>query len=195
MIFGIDVSHWNSINDIGDRYKNSDFIIAKCTEGVSFKDPLFRTHIENALLYGNEVGFYHFARPERNRDPRREADFYLSILAKYGYIGKGIMALDWEGSSLSYPISWARKWLDYCFQQTGIRPLFYCQRSYTNRIQAIREGNYGLWIARYPKDPGKTGPEPLDGKGCAMWQYSSRPIDQDRFYGSVEQFKKYYERS
>lgn len=191
-LYGIDISHWNNVKCVGDLYRTSDFVIAKATEGISFKDPMFREHIENALLYDSEVGFYHYARPEKNKDPLKEADHFLNVLSKYGYIGKGIMALDWEGVALKMSITWARAWLDYVYQQTQIKPLFYCQRSYTDKIDLIRQGDFGLWVARYK--PGLMGPECLDGKGCAIWQYDSRNIDKDIFYGSLAQFRKYYKK-
>ena len=123
---------------------------------------------------------------------------FLTQVSSVGGIGKGILALDWEAKALNCNIKWARKWLDLVFSITGIRPLFYCQKSYTvaKNLQPIREGNYGLWIAGYYKNtglPDSRGCDPYDKRGKAMWQYTSNPIDKDIFYGSIEQFRKYYE--
>ena len=36
--------------------------------------------------------------------------------------------------------------LDYVFEKTGVRPLIYCQGSYTKNLKAVLEKNYGLEV-------------------------------------------------
>lgn len=187
MIKGIDVSHWNSIKAIGSGYQDADFVMIKASEGRTFRDPMLNVHATNALQAGAEIGFYHYARPEVNT-PEEEVNNFL-YQTQY-YRGRSVLALDWEGAALKQPIEWARKWLDLVYEKTGTRPLFYCQWSYTDKIDLIREGNYGLWLARYKNmDPKKISAK--DKGPVAMWQFTSKPLDQDYFFGSVEQFKKY----
>ena len=196
MIYGIDISHHNKPSTV--PYADSDFIIMKATEGKTFSDKKMLEHYNNAKAFGKEVGFYHYARPENNTVEDEVARF-VGTLSRDNLIGKGILALDWEDKALTQPITWARLWLDEVYALTGIRPLFYCQWSFTSskNISLIREGNYGLWVARYYKNtgmPDNRGCKPLDEKSRAMWQYTSNPIDRDIFYGSVEQFRKYYKK-
>lgn len=194
-IKGIDISHYQKPEKT--PYADYDFVIIKATEGSTYRDKVCLTHFENAKALGKEVGFYHFAHPELN-NPEVEVANFVDYVAKVGGLGKGILALDWEAKALKCDIKWARKWLDLVFSITGIRPLFYCQKSYTvaKNLQPIREGNYGLWIAGYYKNtglPDNRGCDPYDKRGKAIWQYTSNPIDKDIFYGSIEQFRKYYE--
>ena len=186
MIKGVDLSHWNSIANAGPYY-GSDFVIVKASEGKSYRDPMMKTHAQNAKNAGAEIGFYHYARPELN-SPEEEVNNFLYQVNRY--LGSCVLALDWEGEALKQPIEWARRWLDLVYEKTGIRPLFYCQYSYTDKIKTIRDGNYGLWIARYKKMKADEI-EAKDKGPIAIWQYSGTGIDKDYFYGSVEQFKKY----
>lgn len=183
MIKGCDVSHWNSIVN----YANYAFCIIKATEGVRFKDVKKDTHARNAKAFNCEIGFYHYARPELGNTPEAEAQFFLDNIKPY--IGSCVMALDWEQKALNCDITWARRWLDYVYNKTGVRPLFYCQASYTNKIQLIREGNYGLWVAQYNNKIQK--PKVKDNGPYAIWQFTSKPIDEDLFNGNIEQFKRY----
>lgn len=186
MIKGVDLSHWNSIANASPYY-GSDFVIVKASEGKSYRDPMMKTHAQNAKNAGAEIGFYHYARPELNR-PDEEVNNFIYQVNRY--LGSCVLALDWEGEALKQPIEWARKWLDLVYAKTGIRPLFYCQYSYTDKIDLIRKGNYGLWMARYKKMAVKDL-EAKDQGPIAMWQYSGSGIDKDYFFGTVEQFRKY----
>lgn len=183
MIKGCDVSHWNSIVN----YANYKFCIIKATEGINYKDVKKEGHASNAKSFGCDLGFYHYARPDKGNNPILEAEYFLQSVKKY--LGECVLALDWEQKSLNCDIHWARQWLDHIYKQTGIKPLFYCQASYTNRIDLIREGDYGLWVAQYNNKIQK--PKVKDGKGYAIWQFTSRPIDEDLFNGNIEQFRKY----
>lgn len=187
MIKGIDISHWNIPSRID--YDEPEFIIMKASEGSHYADPLMINHAGNAVKRGKAIGFYHYARPELN-NPKDEAENFLRQL--HGFIGRSILALDWEGKALTHPIEWAREWCDYITDKTGTRPLFYCQYSYTDKINLIREGNYGLWIARYNKDLTVKTMKAKDGKPWAIWQHTSVPLDRDIFNGSLKQFIKYY---
>ena len=122
MIKGCDVSHWNSIVN----YPDFKFCIIKATEGTHFVDKKKNDHTKNALSFGCEVGFYHYARPEKN-SPEAEAEFFLKNIDK-DLIGRCLLALDWENVALNYPIIWARDWLDFVYKKTGVKPLFYYER-------------------------------------------------------------------
>lgn len=188
MLNGIDISHWNTPTRV--NYDDPDFVIIKATEGCTYSDPLQIVHAGNAVRREKAIGFYHYARPELNLRPVDEAENFLKHLN--GFIGKSVLALDWEGKALAFDIGWAREWLDYVYQKTGTRPLFYCQHSYTDKIELIREGNYGLWMARYNKELNPKTVKPKDGGKWAMWQHTSVPLDRDIFNGSLKQFEKYY---
>lgn len=201
MIFGIDISHWNKLLELD----KPDFVIIKATEGVSFVDSKMLRNYKEVTEAGKIPGFYHFARPDKNSNPEREAQHFLNTIPKEA-IGNCLLALDWEANALKCNIQWARKWLDYVFSKTGVRPLFYCQGSYTNKIQTILDGNYGLWVAHYKAstqglaygEKPKKGEKPTTGayKTYAFWQFSSKNIyncDCNVFNGTLNQLKKYCE--
>ena len=182
---GIDISHWDSRR--GDALiKSADFVIMKATEGYSYVDPCFDRWRGACSQYGKTlIGFYHYARPDLGHKPEKEAEHFLNKVGSY--VGNAVFALDWEGKSWNYSNSWARKWLDFVYKETGVRPLYYTSASYLRNASIIADGNYGLWVAAYRK----TKPDCAPWDFCAIWQYSSTPYDHDIFYGNREQFKKY----
>lgn len=188
MLKGIDVSHHNNLDRILSIIDKPDFCIIKATEGKTYNDPKFKHNIQICEERNISLGFYHYARPERNQ-PIDEAKHFLDKVAPY--IGKAIFALDWEEEALKYPVLWAKKWLDYIYAQTGVKPLIYCSAWYTNELASIRAADYGLWVAHYTNMPKpNTGVYPF----WAFWQYASpehnytgKPCvcDYDYFNGSL----------
>ena len=167
MLKGIDVSHHNNLDRILSIIDKPDFCIIKTSEGKTFTDNKYKHNIQLCQKRDIPLGFYHYARPEYNL-PADEAKNFLSKVAPY--LGKSILALDWEGKALEYPIQWALDFLNYIYAQTGVRPLIYCQASATQYLKKIYEANYGLWVAHYTRLPApKTGAYPF----WAFWQYAT----------------------
>lgn len=201
MLKGIDVSHYQL--NIDDYIKDIDFVIIKASEGKSMKDSKrlehYHTAIDNKKLYG----FYHYAHPELN-SVASEVNNFLSSLPD-GVIGDCMLVLDWEQKALKENITWAYDFLNLVYKKTGVKPLLYCQASYTNKLAKIYKGGYGLWVAHY-KDSTRNLPinetpntkisKPTIGAYpfWAMWQYTSLPIDRDIFNGTKSQFKAYCRR-
>lgn len=184
MLNGIDVSnHQNAMN-----FAPNDFVIIKASEGDGFLDPKLEMHYAN--LKGKLCGFYHYARPDLGNTPEAEADWFLKCLGSK--IGKGLMALDWEGNSLAYSPDWAHRWLKRVYEKTGIRPLIYLQSSEIMKgiYESIANDNYGLWVAHW----GVNAPLFKNWKFWALWQYQGSPLDSNKFNGTAENFKKYYEK-
>lgn len=188
MLKGIDVSRYQKTLKDFSKY---DFVIIKATEGVTYTDPCLDQHYNN--LHGSTdgkpdtkklYGFYHFARPENN-DAIAEAKHFLSKVGHHA--GNALFVLDWEATALRYNISWAKKWMDYVYEQTGVRPLIYCSGSYTKNLKPLLNANYGLWVAHYNVSKPTTGVYPT----YALWQYTSKPLDMNYFNGTATQFKAY----
>ena len=89
---GIDISKWQTGIDLSKV--DCDFVIVKATEGIGYVDKSCDMLFQKALRLGKKLGFYHFARPTKNNDPVREADFFYENCK--GYFGKAIPILDWE---------------------------------------------------------------------------------------------------
>ena len=194
MLKGIDVSRYQNLKRILSIIDKPDFCIIKATEGKTWTDPKFKDHAKLCEDNDIEIGFYHYARPENNH-PLEEAKHFVEKVKPY--IGRCLLALDWEDAALKYPISWALTWLNYVYKETGVRPLFYCQASYTKNIRDLYNNNYGLWVAHWTSLPRPiTGAYPF----WAIWQYSTPTsnytggqclCDYDYFNGSIHSLLSY----
>jgi GH25 family lysozyme M1 (1,4-beta-N-acetylmuramidase) len=204
MLNGIDISHHQKGLNLSEiRY---DFAIIKATEGVNFADPCFNDFMRKADSLGKCLGFYHFARPERN-SAKAEAKFFYDKAVKW--FGKAIPVLDWESSGKAN-VAWAKEWLDTVYSMTGIKPMIYMSESVVNQYDwsRVAGADYGLWVAKYKDmqtdrnyDMSKAGNKPQVKwwKFYALWQWTSSGrldgykgnIDCDVFYGDRAAWKKY----
>ena len=200
---GIDISKWQKGIDLSKV--KCDFVIAKATEGATYQDPTFETHVQQAMKMGKCVGFYHFARPETNEAAREAMNFYKTVKS---YITRGILVLDWESSGKAN-IAWAKKWLDEVYRLTGVRPMVYMSQSVANTYDWSEIAkDHGLWVAKYrdyeidknyDMSRAGTAPSATHWKTIAMWQWTSSGrldgyngnLDLDIFYGDKEAWMKY----
>ena len=180
MLKGCDLSKWNPVTPSG-----YDFYLIKASEGNGYKDSALDTHFNAVKSAGKLYGFYHYARPDLGNTPEAEADWFLSLVGQHA--GNAIFALDYEGDSLSYGQEWALRWLQRVYEKTGVRPVFYCSSSALPMFEKIAKENFGLWVANWNVESPKIEPWSV----FAFWQYTNRPIDQDYFNGTIEQYKKY----
>lgn len=201
---GIDVSNYQRGLDLSKV--DIDFVIIKATEGTSLVMDTCDGFYQQAKQLGIHRGIYHFARPEYN-SAEAEAAYFLKHTQ--GYRNDAIMALDWESPGCTDP-NWALTWLNYVYNQTGVRPLIYMSDSvarnqnWTNVIAA----DYGLWVAKYRDyepdynfDMSNAGSDPTGGSWpfYAMWQWTSSGrldgysgnLDCNIFYGSVNAWNAY----
>lgn len=193
---GIDISNWQA--GINLSAVPADFVIIKATEGTTYVSPEADTQYQGAKSAGQLLGVYHFAT---GAGAVEEAKFFLSNVQ--GYLGEAILALDWEGAVVTQGVGYAKDFLDYVYQQTGIRPLIYMSKSVTSSYDwSTVSANYGLWVAQYA-DSNPTGYQDdpwTDVNGYGSWsgpsifQYASTGrlsgyngnLDLDKFYGDTE---------
>lgn len=184
---GVDLSDFNSVSL--SKYKDYDFVIAKATEGRTWRAHTFHSHIKNAIANGQLIGCYHYARPDNNT-PEQEVENFLTVVKPY--IGKAILALDWEQTSLKYPASWALKFMNLVRERTGSSPFLYIQQSALvgGKYDCIARADYPLWMAQYNKSMSNNHGAFRD---VAIWQYTScdGTLDKDYFYGTKEAWMKY----
>ena len=201
---GIDISHYQKGMDLSKV--KCDFVIVKATEGANYVDPTFTSFIDKAIKLEKKVGYYHFARPEKNSAITEAMHFYRNTKA---YITKAIPVLDWESSGKAN-VAWAKKWLDEVYRLTGVKPLIYMSASVANSYDwsSVAKADYGLWVAKYRDynidrnyDMTNAGEKPTSKywSTIAMWQWTSSGridgysgnLDCDIFYGSKEAWDKY----
>jgi GH25 family lysozyme M1 (1,4-beta-N-acetylmuramidase) len=207
---GVDIAHYQS--DLDVKNFDADFVIVKATnytsEAYSNKYSSFFNATTSAALSSDKLlGLYHF--PDSKSSPEVQADFFVSKVKPY--IGKAILALDWENDSnndnLSLGPNWAKRWLDRVYQKTGVMPLIYMSKSVENEYNwSSVASTYKLWLARYMNKNMNTGylerPSGLTTSGGksvlsywaepTLYQYSStgnvggykNALDLDAFYGT-----------
>ncbi len=126
-----------------------DFVICKATGGTGYVSPDFKRQIEQALSEGKCVGAYHFALDGfTGTTPEREAQHFLSVVEPY--LGKIVLALDWEAKAVKLGSDWAKRWLDYVYEKTGIRAMIYMSKGTANsKVWAEVAKNHPLWVAQY----------------------------------------------
>ena len=167
---GYDISHWQG--QIDWTKVQSDFVIAKATQGVSMFDSTFIRNRDECRKRGILFGSYHFAN---GGDAVKEAEFYVS---KIGDIREGeLLVLDYE-INMPGAGAWCRKFLDRVTTLTGVKPLLYTNEARVKTIdwKDVVSRDYGLWVAKYGLNLPYMGLPPSSGQWpfWAIWQYSSR---------------------
>lgn len=195
---GIDVSSWQAGIDVSKV--PCDFVIEKVSQGVTYVNPDCDRVIQQCIKLGKCWGTYHYVD---GSGAVAEADYYVDNIK--GYLGRGILCIDWEGGS-------NRAWGNYTYletlvsrviERTGIKPLIYVQASaYAPTAAVAQRHDCGLWIAQYA-DMNATGyqdtPWNEGAYSCAIRQYSSAGrlngwngnLDLDKFYGDANAWRKY----
>lgn len=204
---GYDISHWQ----VGMNLARvaSDFVICKATEGTTYLDPSMKTFADQSLALGRGLALYHFV--SANSTPEAQANYFVKTVQ--GYLGKAVLVLDWEngqrsdGSVYSNALpkgpSFAKRFLDAVYKQTGVRPLVYTSKGVVNQYNwtSVANSGYKLWVAQYPNYKTVNGYQKdpwTDSRGYGafgepiMFQYTStghlsgygNNLDLDLFYGS-----------
>ncbi|MCG0728863.1 lysin [Lactiplantibacillus plantarum] len=204
---GFDVASYQAGMNVGEVA--GDFVLVKATEGIDYTNPEFNGHAKQTLSAGKKLGVYHFIR--NDSDIKQQADYFLTVVKPY--IGKAMLVLDFEnttGSTIQNQagVGLAKQWLDYVYQQTGVRSVLYTGISCENSLNwsSVVKANYGLWIAQYNNYNVVNGYQPRDlygslkhWKTAVMFQYTSTGrfpgwngnLDFDVFYGDKAAWDKY----
>ena len=202
---GIDISHWQ--DGINLSVVPCDFVIIKATQGTRFVDPCFHKFSTQAKAAGKKLGVYHYYG---SGEPEEQAEHFLKTVR--ACIGEAILVLDWESDqnpSFRKGPALPKRFLDYIYEKTGVRPLIYMSKSVCREYNwtEVVNGNYGLWMAQYAnKKPTGYQDKPwTDNKGLgafksyAIHQYTSNGcldgynsgLDLDVAYMTPEAWDKY----
>lgn len=178
-----------------------DFAIIKATQGTGYTNPDCVRAVEQAMSLGKGVGVYHYIS---GGNAVAETNFFIDSILNW--IGKVMICLDWEFDQNS---AWGNEsYLEQVILQviarTGVFPMIYAPASRYNQVAEVaKRHNCGLWIAQYA-DRNPTGyqntPWNEGAYTCAIRQYSGSgrlngwngDLDLDKFYGSLDDFRKYY---
>lgn len=186
-IDGIDVSqvqgliNWHAAAEKG----GVRFVIAKATEGASYKDPRFAKYIEGARAEGIVVGAYHFGRPNYPADLQAQHFFAVS-----GGLGAGDNelppALDMEVDgkmSAESVVAWMRDFITAAKALWGFAPMLYTYPHYWAQLgkhaaDATDLACCHLWMAHYFRtgawypSPNEAPHVPPPWRSWVFWQFS-----------------------
>ncbi|GGM75447.1 hypothetical protein GCM10012275_52640 [Longimycelium tulufanense] len=189
MLFGVDVSnHQRHFDFHRARAEGYDFAILKCSEGSTFRDGMFHTHLRNARAAGIMVAAYHY---QRSAPASAQADLIVSMVPR-----EVSVAVDVEEGSGGVNITRA---LITELQHRGYRvPLLYLPRWYWDRLgRPSLAGLPPLWASWYPDNTvrhGETGlaliPEHVwngyGGLDVVLLQFTSSGAVADHPQGRID---------
>lgn len=196
---GIDIASYQAGLDFSKV--PCDFAIIKATQGTGYTNPDCVRAVEQAMSLGKGVGVYHYIS---GGNAVAEADFFINSILNW--IGKVMICLDWEldQNSAWGDESYLEQVINQVIARTGVPPMIYAPASRYNQVAEVaKRHNCGLWIAQYA-DMNPTGyqntPWNEGAYTCAIRQYSGSgrlngwngDLDLDKFYGSLDDFWKYY---
>jgi GH25 family lysozyme M1 (1,4-beta-N-acetylmuramidase)/LysM repeat protein len=199
---GIDIASYQAGLDFSKV--PCDFAIIKATQGTGYTNPDCVRAVEQAMSLGKGVGVYHYIS---GGNAVAEANFFINSILNW--IGKVMICLDWEFDQNSAwgNESYLEQVINQVIARTGVPPMIYAPASRYNQVAEVaKRHNCGLWIAQYA-DTNPTGyqntPWNEGAYTCAIRQYSpagrlngwNGDLDLDKFYGSLDDFKKYYGKS
>ncbi|GGF37816.1 hypothetical protein GCM10011519_09210 [Marmoricola endophyticus] len=200
-VAGIDVAsyqgnvNWSTYYSQGKR-----FAYVKATEGTSYTSPYFTQQYNGSYNVGMVRGAYHFAVPSSSAGST-QARYFVQHGGGWSKDGKTLPgALDIEynpysggtcyGLSQASMRSWISSFLSTYKSLTGRDAVIYSTTDWwttcTGNTSAFSTTN-PLWIARYSSSAGTL---PSGWGYYTFWQYSSSPLDQDRFNGAATQLTK-----
>lgn len=194
---GIDVSNWQ--NGINLSVVPYDFVIAKATDGPYYVSPDCARQIEQVRSMGKLFGVYHYI--DGTGGAAAEMQHFVDSIQNW--IGKGILALDWEkiDNKAWGNLNYLRQCVKKVIELTGVTPIIYASAA-VFPWDLAKELNCGAWVAQYANNK-VTGyqdtPWNEGAYACAIRQYSSTGrlngyggnLDLDKAYMSREAWMKY----
>lgn len=180
MVYGIDLSHHNHINDWGDLaiytypngrvyeskperefvYQPVDFIFIKATEGATHRDKDYLSNMTNAKKYHKVRGSYHFMHLTSSSVEDQVNNFLDYIVYEKGDLPPvlDIEVMD-QAKSLGADLTRQKvlQWLTLVEERLGVRPIIYASANMKRDFLNTSEfADYDFWIAYYkdeaPKD-------------------------------------------
>ena len=188
-VFGTDVSHHQGHIDWPTfaAVENHRWTYIKATEGTSGPGSISPTFLANAQQSKGLIprGAYHFARPENQPDPIKEAQNFLNMVEQAGgaqnFELRPMLDLEEPKSGTwtkkvppkgQKAFLWVSNWLDYVERETGSRPILYTGPNTLNQLEMPDADFKTLaWVPRYPN----AKPQTLSLSTQAVQLYKDSP--------------------
>jgi GH25 family lysozyme M1 (1,4-beta-N-acetylmuramidase) len=190
-VLGIDVSGWQrTVNWSAWKARGTSFAYIKATEGTTFRNPYFAAQYGGAYGVGMIRGAYHFAVPN-GAGGKAQAKYFVAHgggWTKDGRTLPGVLDIEYNpygstcyGKSKKKMVSWIKAFTKQYKKSTGRDAVIYTTLDWwkrcTGNSKSFNKTN-PLWVARYARSVGTL---PGGWNYYTFWQYSSKPLDQDRF--------------
>lgn len=164
-IFGIDLSHYNTVTD-WNAVKNAGvaFIYMKATQGTGFVDPQFANYVNGAKSVGIPIGAYHYAGLG---DPVSEALHFKNIIDQQQLELIPVLDLEQSASSVDL-VEWVKT-----FKNTLNRKIIlYTGNWFIEENPCVNQlYDIPLWTSYYKDTP---PPDEPGWKVWTIWQYSDK---------------------
>jgi GH25 family lysozyme M1 (1,4-beta-N-acetylmuramidase) len=195
-VLGMDVaSYQRKLNWSSWASKGKDFAYIKATEGTSYRNPYWHSQYYGAGKAGLIRGSYHFARPA-GASGKKQADYFAIHGGGWkpdGHTLPGVLDIEYNpygktcyGLSKKKMVAWITDFTTEYKRRTTRDVVIYSTADWWNRCTGNTKkftDTNPLWAARYgTKTAGKL---PGSWRVATFWQYTSNPLDQDKFSGSM----------
>jgi lysozyme len=180
VLTGIDVSNNQATVDF-DAVKaaGNSFAFHKVSEGLGAPDKKFAGRWKAIRDAGLVRGAYHFARPQKGRNPKDEVDEFLRLLGDAGGLKDGDLApvLDIEAygkaGRLNAPETqaWVKEFVATIKARVGRLPIIYTGSFWRDEM-GNPASNFGckLWLAAFVHDPNPFVPIAWHTQSYSIWQ-------------------------
>lgn len=191
MLKGVDLSHWNSVNDFEYLYNFADFFILKATESTTGTDKCFLTRMNKLQAGSKMTGCYHFFR---NSEPMKQLNNFMKCYNLY--IGRTIPIIDVENLGTNW--NYVKVFVETFRKNTGKRMIIYVDNAHYRAMPSDLKRNYPIWIARYNSTYSfakirELYPEAVMWQSSDKCQFAGRKmnVDNNYYFGTIEDMKSY----
>ena len=170
-LHGIDIASYQA--GVDTQRIAGDFLIVKATQGTGYINPFWKQQIDGAIKGGKIPGLYHYAS---GQGVQAEVNFFLQTIKDY--IGKAILALDWEyipaggvNREFRNP-AYAKAFMDEVKKRTGVTMVIYGSKdSCFNAMDwtPVKNAGYKLWGAQYASYAAVNGYNPAPWQSALPW--------------------------
>jgi GH25 family lysozyme M1 (1,4-beta-N-acetylmuramidase) len=198
-VLGIDVSSYQkNVNWASYKSQGRVFAYIKATEGTSYRNPYFASQFDGSAKAGFIRGAYHFANPS-GASGKAQADYFVRYGRGWAGDGKtlpGVLDIEYNphgstcyGLSKTAMVKWISDFVTQYKKRTTRDAVIYTTAGWwskcTGNTTKFNTTN-PLWVARWGSSAGT-----LPGKWpyYTFWQYSSNPVDQDKFSAPYARLK------
>ncbi|MCQ2740265.1 MAG: hypothetical protein MJ237_08595 [bacterium] len=185
LIYGYDISHWQTEKEYQGIVESAGFVIYKATQGAKMIDTTTPKRINEAIRRGKRTGVYHFLDGTTSGELQAE-HFYLNVrpwinkLEKFYPDGEPIPLLFFADFEKLFTNNFyeLKKFLEKFESLSGYRPIIYTSYSWFCNFDWSNFKNYKFWIAGYTKLD-KVLERINKHSNIVLYQYSDAPFDSD----------------